>query len=164
MSKEWRYVSGDCPLKRCSVCTQELSLDNFYKQKDGKYGVTSRCKPCLLASNRKYANPEKQKEYSKRYSATHRDKVKEACSKWRRENLAYDAFRARTYRSRKQNQIPSWADLVKIKDIYLSCPKGFHVDHIIPLKGKLVSGLHVENNLQYLPAIDNIRKRNIYYV
>ena len=63
-------------------------------------------------------------------------------------------------RKRVRSRTPAWADLDAIKFFYECCPKGFHVDHIIPLHGKLISGLHVENNLQWLPAGDNVRKSN----
>lgn len=57
-------------------------------------------------------------------------------------------------------QTPKWANKDKIKEIYKNRPKGFDVDHIIPLQGKFVSGLHVENNLQYLTVKENRSKYN----
>jgi 5-methylcytosine-specific restriction endonuclease McrA len=36
----------------------------------------------------------------------------------------------------------------------------WHVDHIIPLKGEMVSGLHIYSNLRVIPKIENLRKGN----
>ncbi len=63
-----------------------------------------------------------------------------------------------------KNRIPTWVDMRSIKMFYSACPKGMHVDHIIPLRGTLVSGLHVLENLQYLSAKDNLAKNNKYDV
>lgn len=70
----------------------------------------------------------------------------------------------KTRRELKANRVPSWANLEAIKEIYNNCPDGYHVDHIVPLRGDLVSGLHVENNLQYLLAEENIKKSNKFSV
>jgi hypothetical protein len=72
----------------------------------------------------------------------------------------YKSFKATIRKQRVKRQTPLWADIDKIRDIYVNRPDGYHVDHIIPLKGELICGLHVENNLQYLPAKDNISKKN----
>ena len=62
-----------------------------------------------------------------------------------------------TRRARERNATPPDADKKKIRDIYLNCPEGYEVDHIIPLsKG----GLHHQDNLQYLTADENRRKGN----
>lgn len=70
---------------------------------------------------------------------------------------------ASLYQNRKL-RIPSWfeQEKEKIAEFYDNCPEGYHVDHIIPLQGKYVSGLHTLNNLQYLPAEENIAKGNKY--
>ena len=65
-----------------------------------------------------------------------------------------------------QNQTPPWANLDLIREIYEDCINknktagraAFHVDHIIPLRGKYVSGFHVETNLRVIPAVENLKK------
>jgi hypothetical protein len=67
-----------------------------------------------------------------------------------------------TWRVRCMKQArPAWADTEEIERIYLVAQKlGMQVDHIIPLKGPNVCGLHIPENLQLLPASENFRKRN----
>lgn len=64
-------------------------------------------------------------------------------------------------------EIPQWADYDKIAEFYelaveLEKKTGVvhHVDHIIPLRGKNVCGLHVHTNLQVIPASKNCEKYN----
>lgn len=72
----------------------------------------------------------------------------------------YQRFYQAGMRAKKLDRTPPWASIDKIKEIFKNCPEGYHVDHIIPLQGELVSGLHVETNLQYLPAKENLQKQN----
>lgn len=69
----------------------------------------------------------------------------------------------------KMLRTPQWADHDAIAKIYRECDRvtrltkiAHHVDHIVPLQGRNVSGLHVENNLQILTATENVRKHNLY--
>ena len=61
------------------------------------------------------------------------------------------------YYMKRKAQTPPDADMDAIKEIYLNCPAGYEVDHIIPVsKG----GLHHQDNLQYLTISENRSKSN----
>lgn len=90
--------------------------------------------------------------------ATERNRARTA--QWKKDNKkTYNAY-LNTRKKRVKQATPSWADLDAIREFYFNCPEGYHVDHIIPLNGKNVSGLHTMENLQYLPALDNLKKSN----
>lgn len=63
-------------------------------------------------------------------------------------------------RARMFNACPDWVDKSALREIYKTCPDGYHVDHDIPLAHPLVCGLHVPANLKVLPARENQIKSN----
>lgn len=77
---------------------------------------------------------------------------------WRQDNPGHRNALSTLYKKVVKQRTPKWADIEAIKEFYKRCPLGYHVDHIYPLRGDLMSGLHVMENLQYLPAIENLRK------
>jgi hypothetical protein len=112
------------------------------------------------------SNREQLNLYKKNYlnnNPEQKQKVRDRIKKWRLKNKNKVNFYNSLYRSRKKQACPKWANLEKIKEIYLNCPIGYHVDHRTPLKNKNVCGLHVEYNLQYLPALVNQKKSNKFH-
>lgn len=97
------------------------------------------------------------------YNRSHSDKLNTYCIPCLSESLkGTSVSRQAKYRASKNNACPKWVDLKQIKEFYYACPEGYQVDHIIPLKGKYVCGLHVVWNLQYLKKSDNCSKRNYH--
>ena len=96
------------------------------------------------------------------YYKNNKDKILEYKREYCRRDLSKKLKRAVNAKRNtiKLKACPSWADLAAIKEFYKNCPEGYHVDHIVPLKHKLVCGLHVLENLQYLPAELNLKKSN----
>jgi hypothetical protein len=85
---------------------------------------------------------------------------KKASKKYREKTPEFGRIAAAARRACLIQQMPSWADRKAIAAIYRACPKGMQVDHVVPLNGKFVSGLHVHYNLQYLAKSENGRKSN----
>ena len=114
------------------------------------------------ATNRKWdiANPNNLIERSRRCYVAHREKYLDVARQRRQANPTKFRAKSQAYERKLVVQRPAWADMAAIRTIYERCPPGYHVDHIIPLQGKTVCGLHVETNLQYLPAIENLKKSN----
>ena len=81
-------------------------------------------------------------------------------SKWKKDNPERNRWHVRARRDNLKHAMPFWTDRKILKQIYLDCPQDMVVDHIVPLKGKNVSGLHVPENLQYLTHKENSSKGN----
>ncbi len=137
----------------CRNCNIEKDLKEFGKCKKLKLGYKYFCKSCF---NFKYNNSRK------KWKKNNKEKVKIQNQRYRKSHRKYLTYKENERRSRQLNATPKWANLEKIKEIYKNCPIGYHVDHIIPLQGKNICGLHIETNLQYLPAKENLKKGNRY--
>lgn len=97
-------------------------------------------------------------DYSKFHSNTYNsDGLNSMCASCK-------TAKSKEYKLHLMQRTPPWSDSSKIRSIYNNCPEGCHVDHIIPLRGELVSGLHVPENLQYLTAEENLSKGNKYTI
>lgn len=75
----------------------------------------------------------------------------------RRRNLK--RFYSNNRKARVDDRVPPWFCYEEVRQFYIDCPEDMVVDHIAPLRGKNISGLHVLENLQYLTFEENSRKR-----
>ena len=128
--------------KTCPRCSQEHPLDRFGKSKQTKDRLDCWCKSCRTSHHKAWVSKNKD-----RYLEYAQPSWNANSSRWRL------ACRGRLLS-------PEFSE--DLKEIYRNCPPGHHVDHIVPLHGKTVSGLHVPWNLQYLPAEENLRKSNSF--
>lgn len=109
---------------------------------------------------------------SRKFHADHSDIVNAKKRIYQKANLHIYAKSGAKRKAAKLQRTPSWLteiDYERISNEYKLASiltkvtgSAWHVDHIIPLQGKMVSGLHVPSNLRVLPAKDNISKSNIF--
>jgi hypothetical protein len=158
--------------KTCTLCNNLKPLSEYHKGKGYKDGIKSYCKSCAKEMNSNWAknNPEKRRKITQKYKAKNREKLNKKTREWFRKNPEKLRGYLAKRRAQRLNATPKWLskeDLKRIDDIYTSAKVlgekfkvNYHVDHIIPLNGENVCGLHVPWNLQLLEASLNIAKGN----
>lgn len=132
--------------------------DILAKEKIYRENMTPEQKARKNERNRKsyHANKEQSAKTMKAWQHKNRDKIR--------------ASGMKRYAAKKQRTV-AWADDSLIAVYYAQAQQledatgiKFHIDHIIPLQGELVSGLHHQDNLQILTAFENMSKNNKYEV
>lgn len=161
---------------RIASLKKEWKIKNseHVKQKDKIYSETYPERRQAARLKWLTENPEKNKKVKAEWSIINKDKTYVSRRKWAKNNPAAMQKIWAKRRASRLSRTPKWLDsedswlIQEIYDFAVLRTKthGFkwHVDHIIPLQGKLVSGLHVPTNLQVIPAIANVRKSNRYEV
>ena len=164
-------------LRVCKTCLSEKPHSEFVKNAACKFGITHKCKDCLNKQCReKYPESKdrilsNQKRSVSKRRAEGKD-VNKPSREYNRRNPEYKRFYAAQRKAHVKRATPSWLtpdQKAHIKRTYRLAQimkeetgLDYHVDHIIPLRGKNVCGLHVPKNLRVLRADLNTAKSNIY--
>lgn len=174
-------------MKLCPHCNQVKPFEAFYRSSTHKSGYASWCRECESERNKakNIKNRESRLAKARQWSEANKERRDAGIKAWREANKeryanyfvqyrennrgACNAKWMRRYANKKQ-RTPAWLTHAQHKQIELEyalanwCStvmgEPYHVDHIIPLQGKTVSGLHVPWNLQVIPAKLNQQKSN----
>lgn len=167
--------------KTCSKCGEDQPASNFY---NGRV-----CKDCKKASRKSRAGCPKAAAYNREYAKTrvhvwsvrrkeqarlryeeNKEHIRTQQKEYREANPDKNRAKEARRRASKLNATPTWLtdeQKAHINRTYKLAQMmqeitgdKYHVDHIVPLQGKNVCGLHVPQNLQVLRADLNLSKSN----
>lgn len=173
--------------KLCRKCKKNKELVCFSRDTKHKDGLNTWCKQCskeyvatyyiensvkIKANSLEWQrfNTEKRKNITGKYYKSNSAECISRTLKWRRVNPAKCKAIKAKYRACKILATPTWltkSQFSEIEQFYQNATSKtkmtgvvHNVDHIVPLQGKNVSGLHVPWNLQILSASENCKKSN----
>ena len=159
-------------MKTCTKCNLPKETSEFHRDRHKTDGFCSVCKICNYAHVSKWqkSNPEKCVENTKNWQEQNPDQVKITSQNYRKNNKGKINANTAKYAASKLQRTPKWLADIHFQQIgifYDSADRltkelgiKFEVDHVIPLQGDNVSGLHVPWNLQVITAKENHVKGN----
>jgi polyferredoxin len=170
-------------MKKCTKCNIYKQFNFFNVRKRSKDGYKTWCKSCdkeyhdknrdeILSLKKEHYknNKDTYKARSKLWNNKNQHKIKLKDKIWYKFNSALSVAASAKYRATKLQATPNWLTtnhLKQMQSLYKLAQTLkrlnnviYHVDHIIPLTGENVSGLHVPWNLQILTKRDNLSKSN----
>lgn len=169
--------------KICACCREQKLLSDYTIDAQKRDGLSSYCKKCSSEKNkRRYLSRSTTSRRNRshgglsvsepnKYASIWRDRNKESVLKADREWKSRNSHKVRLnsaerYLALTQSKIKveNPAFYVEIEGFYQFCSifPGFEVDHLVPLRGKEVCGLHTPWNLQVLPTQVNRKKNNLF--
>ena len=171
----------------CIGCNETKPAKEFSKSTTKKNGLSSYCKDCdsIATSEWQKKFPEKSNEKGRAWYEANREKAIKQKKVYRDANKGKEAKRGKEWREKfpekvaakaakrraaMLERIPSWSDAeekIAIDKVYENCSLmsiltgvPHEVDHVIPLQGEYVSGLHHSTNLAVISADENRSKSN----
>lgn len=161
-------------MKTCTICKAFKAIPLFHKQTAMKDGLAAQCKECAKVYQQTYAKINKQKIriYQQQKYEANKAAILASVKRYAQKNKGKINARNKKHKLGQQQRTPSWLNSLHFKQIetfYIAAIKltkelgiAFEVDHIVPLHGKNVCGLHVPWNLQVITKTQNIRKSNVF--
>ena len=149
----------------CLVCDREYARNRqpLYRKRN---------KELVANQQRVYreANKEEISDYLRKYRQENKVELTQKRRLWEKENKELRYAHVAKRRAAKLQAHPKWEEeltqfvheeayeLSTLRKHYTGLTH--HVDHVIPLSGKAVCGLHVWNNFAVIPALENLQKGN----
>jgi hypothetical protein len=153
----------------CKTCKLDYQRSNPNRRVvSSKYREANKevCNARSVASQKK--KPTYYAEKTNAWVSANRERHLQNRRAWYAANSAKDLERKRRYigRIRQSSALLTFAEQAEVQGFYDFCKifSGFEVDHIVPLNGLMVSGLHVPCNLQVLTVTENRSKGNRFNV
>lgn len=167
--KDKKQKDGLC--LTCKECRKEQCKVSYLKRKNkiSEYVKQKRKEQPEVFNKRRQKFFDENPTYLKDWQEANRERLNAKNREWKQANKAKVNASTRNRQARQLQATPPWFSKEDVQyyynlaEYFTWLSGGFvkyHVDHVVPLRGKNVCGLHVQNNLQVINSVANLRKSN----